>query len=162
MFGRLLLQWSEPGGVRLSLLRLSGGLRQLFIASLIADGLPTVLILCGVWLFAFLAGAQVMKFGSALTLFAGLAAVIAALQCAMFFVGSQIRITSTHLYIGMRKWRNRAIRRYAWETREISGAALAVLAFTVGRGEATVRVALPSSMLRDEVERILPEAGIQQ
>jgi hypothetical protein len=162
MFGKLLLQWSEPSGARLSLLRLSGGLRQLFIASLIADGLPTVLILSAVWFFVFLAGAHVMRFGSALTLFAGLAAVIAALQCTMFFAGSQIRITSTHLYIGMRKWRNRAIRRYAWETREVGGAGLGVLAFTVGRGGAVVRVALPSSLLRDEVEGVLPETGIRK
>jgi len=51
---KIVLQWSEPNGARLSLLRISGGLHQLFVASLIAEGVPVVLILWVIWAFAIL------------------------------------------------------------------------------------------------------------
>jgi len=46
------------------IVRISGGLHQLFVASLIAEGVPVVLILWVIWAFAYFAGAHVMQCGA--------------------------------------------------------------------------------------------------
>ncbi|MCZ2154501.1 MAG: hypothetical protein LC114_11475 [Bryobacterales bacterium] len=109
MFGTQLLQWSEPPGARLILARISGGLRRLFIADLFVEGLPVVLIMCAIWTLALAAGARVMPFWTALLLFIGLAVAIALLQWALFLLIPSVRITTTHFYVGARRWRNRSI-----------------------------------------------------
>lgn len=159
ILGKSLLQWPEPDGARLFLLGLSGGLRRLFVSALIAEGVPVVLIMCAIWAFALISGAHVMQFRQALLLFIGLGAGVAILQCTLFFIGSRIRISTIYIYIGARRWRNRSISRYAWEIHEIGGIDHNVLTLTLARA-GVIRVALPLTFSRDEMERILSSAGV--
>ena len=160
MFGKVLLQWSEPAGSRLSLLRSSGGLTRLFIANLISEGIPVFLIMGAFWLFARTDGTQAEQFWRAFFISAGFGVIIAALQCLLFLVSNKVVVTNTRLRIGARTRRNKAIRKYAWESGDIGGA-VRVLVFT-NRISERIRVAVPVDISADVVEQALSSAGISK
>jgi hypothetical protein len=159
MSGTQILQWSEPPGARLVLARVSGGFRRLLISDLFVEGLPVILIMCAIWSFAFAAGARVMPFWQALLLFIGLAIAIALLQWALFLLIPTVRITTTHFHVGARRWRNRSIQSWAWETRPIGDEDFRVLVLRTKTSE-SVRVALPSPITQQAVEQALTDAGL--
>jgi hypothetical protein len=159
MFRTQLLQWSEPAGARLLLVRLSGGLRRLFISDLFVEGLPIVLFMCAIWAFALTAGANVMPFWKALIWSFVLAVTVAFAHAGLFLLSSKVSITTTHFYVGARGWRNRSIQSWIWETHPISGSRFHVLVLKTKRSE-FIRVALPSQVSQQSVERALSEAGI--
>ena len=160
MFGKPLLHWVEPDRARRALLALSGGLRRLFVADLMTEGLAVVLIMCAIWGFALAAGAHVMPFFKALSMFIALGVAIAALQSYLFLASPKVRITSTHLHVGARRWRNQAIQGYVWETHEINHVNSTVLTLTTVKAE-KLRVALSSTIDRASVDQALSVAGIK-
>jgi hypothetical protein len=131
---------------------------RFFIANLISEGIPAFLIIGAVWLFARTAGTHAVQFWRALLLSTEFGVMVAALQCLLFLVSNKVVVTNTRLRIGARTWRNKAIRKYAWESGDI-GDAVRVLVFT-NRISERIRVAVPADISPDVVEQALSSAGI--
>lgn len=156
----ILLQWMEPPDARRFLLRMAGGLRHLFLGDLIATGVPIILIMLAVWLFALVAGANVMPFPKALLLFAALSIAVSVLVSVLYLAIPQVRITSTQIMVGMHKWGKQSLRGYDWEAHSINGTEYAVLHLST-RGR-PIRVALSTDLPREDVERALISLGLQR
>jgi uncharacterized protein YhhL (DUF1145 family) len=156
----MLLQWKEPPGARTFLLRMAGGLRSLFFRDLLATGVPIVLFMLIVWLFALVVGADVMPFPRALLLFAAFSTAVSVLTSVLYLAIPHVRITSTQILVGMRVWGKRSIRGYDWETHPINGTEYAVLHLST-RGR-PIRVALSPDLSQADVERALISFGLQR
>lgn len=141
------------------LLKLSGGLRQLFVSTVATQGVPAISILCLIWVFGLFVGAPVMPLWRALLMFVGFGLALTLFHCVLFFVIAKVKISKSYLYVGIRKWKNRKLKKYSWETHVIGGVHCAVLAFTISDKE-LVRIALPLNLSRDEVGRTLTTLGI--
>ena len=154
------VQWMEPAGARLFLLRLSGGLRTVFLRDLIGTGAPIVSILSIVWLFAVVAGANVLPFLWAILLFAAFGAAVSVFVSLAYLVFPQVQITPHTMTIGPRRVDQKSIIDHAWEKHLINGSELAVLHVSTRRG--SIRVALPRELPRDDVERVVGMWGMER
>ena len=158
MAEKFLLRWSEPKEARRHLVRESGGLRRLFVNEFWGEGVPVVLIMCAVWVFAFLAGAAVMDFWNALLMIIGFGIAIAMVQCGLYLGNSTVRISTTHVYVGFRRWRKRAIQNWDWERHQIGNDEHTVLRLQMKRSQ-VVRIALATQISMESVRDALTAAA---
>ena len=157
---KVLLEWTEPEGARVYLAKVSGGLGRMFLRDLFIEGVPVFVFMLILWVFAYAAGAPVMEFWKSLVVVSIFAASIAALQFVLFFMNSRVRITATFVFLGTRRWRNRSIKSWSWETHNINSS-YDVLTLTMKRFE-VIRVALPVSITKIDVENALQAARISR
>lgn len=159
MTDKLLLRWVEPKGARMSLARQSAGMTRILFSDMLVEGAPVLLILLTVWTFALVAGAPVMTWWRALLLSAGFAIAVATLRWALIFVNRAICISIGHVSVGSRRWRNRSIRHWSWESHQVCGTDCTVLRLQLNNS-AFIRVALAPETTIESVEQALIAAGL--
>lgn len=154
------MQWTEPAGARWFLLKVSGGLRTLILRDLVGIGVPIVLILLIVWLFAMFAGAKVLPFPRAVLLFTVFGAAVSGLLSLAYLVIPQVQMTPRGMMVGPQKLNVKSIVGHAWEKHLIDGSEHAVLHVSTRRG--SIRVALPRDLAQEDVERVVGTWGMQR
>ncbi len=132
----------------------------MLVRNLVGTGAPIVSMLLIVWLFAMLAGANVMPFLRAVLLFAAFGAGVSIFLSLLYLTIRQVQITPNNLTVGLQKWSKKSIVDYAWERRSIDGFDHAVLHVSTRRE--SIRVALPLGLPPKDVERVLDLWGIRR